>query len=187
MTEITLLMGLWLLWGVSWVVAALWAAPAEKRPPLREEALYRGLAVIAALLIFWRPGDAGLLWVIDPVADWILVGVTAAGLAFTWWARIHLGELWSGDITRKAGHHIVDTGPYRIVRHPIYTGLLIAFYATALHRGTALALAGAALATAGLYVKARLEERFLSAELGPAYRSYSRRVPMLVPFLPTRG
>ena len=114
--------------------------------------------------------------------------MTAAGLGFTWWARLHLGLLWSGNVARKANHRIIDSGPYGIVRHPIYTGLLLALYATALERGTSFAIAGAVVATIGFYIKARLEERFLTAELAAdAYAGYRARVPMLVPFWRARG
>ena len=73
------------------------------------------------------------------------------------------------------------------MRHPIYTGLIIALLATAVTEATPVALSGAVLIALGLWVKARAEERFLSSELSPeAYESYRRRVPMLVPFLPHR-
>jgi protein-S-isoprenylcysteine O-methyltransferase Ste14 len=105
------------------------------------------------------------------------------GFAFCWWARIHLGKLWSGIITRKTDHRIVDTGPYGLVRHPIYTGLLLAILATMVAKGTIIGIAGAAVIATGIYMKARLEERFLRQELGPAaYDEYAGRVPMLVPF-----
>ena len=78
---------------------------------------------------------------------------------------------------------MIDTGPYAIVRHPIYTGIILAAFATAAIKGTVFALAGAAIMTLGFWIKARLEERFLRQELGAAgYDAYSRRVPMLVPF-----
>jgi protein-S-isoprenylcysteine O-methyltransferase Ste14 len=106
------------------------------------------------------------------------------GLALTWWARIQLGGLWSSAITRKEKHRLVEIGPYALVRHPIYTGLIIALLATAAIEATQLALLGAQLIALGLWVKARAEERFLSTELAPeTYESYRRRVPMLVPFL----
>jgi protein-S-isoprenylcysteine O-methyltransferase Ste14 len=105
----------------------------------------------------------------------------------TWLARIHLGRLWSSAITRKEEHRIVDTGPYAFVRHPIYTGIIIALLATATTEATLAALLGAVLIAFGLYLKARAEERFLMAELDPHdYGSYRRCVPMLVPFLPPR-
>jgi protein-S-isoprenylcysteine O-methyltransferase Ste14 len=106
------------------------------------------------------------------------------GLALTWWARIQLGRLWSSAITRKDEHRLVDTGPYALVRHPIYTGIIIALVATAATEATLMAALGAVLIAIGLWVKARAEERFLLAELGPdAYESYRRRVPMLLPFV----
>jgi protein-S-isoprenylcysteine O-methyltransferase Ste14 len=98
-----------------------------------------------------------------------------------------LGTLWSGRVTRKAGHHVIDTGPYGLVRHPIYTGLLLAVIATALLKPDGLSLAGVALLVLGFVVKARLEERFLSEELGPDYAAYRHRVPMLVPFWPVHA
>jgi protein-S-isoprenylcysteine O-methyltransferase Ste14 len=89
-------------------------------------------------------------------------------------------------VTRKADHRIVDTGPYGIVRHPIYTGIILSVFATAAFKGTGVAFLGAAIMTVGFWIKARLEERFLRQELGAeTYDSYRRRVPMLVPFGPT--
>jgi protein-S-isoprenylcysteine O-methyltransferase Ste14 len=116
---------------------------------------------------------------------WAMVGVAALGFLFCWWARLHLGRLWSGWITKKEGHRIVDSGPYRLVRHPIYTGLLTAAVATAAVKGTGHALVGLALLIVAYWMKARLEERFLRGELGKEnYDAYARRVPMLVPFSP---
>ena len=116
-----------------------------------------------------------------------LAAVMVAGLLLTWWARIYLGPLWSGVITRKKDHRIVDTGPYAFVRHPIYAGLVIALLATAAAEGRATALIGVAFVIFGLWLKAHTEERFLMAELGvEVYGSYCRRVSMLIPFLPHR-
>jgi protein-S-isoprenylcysteine O-methyltransferase Ste14 len=113
----------------------------------------------------------------------LLVGATVSGFAFSWWARIVLGRLWSSSVTRKTDHRIVTTGPYRVVRHPIYSGIIVAVLATAGIRGTAAGCLGAALIVLGLFVKARVEEGFLRRELGEQqYIDYARRVPMLVPF-----
>ena len=100
---------------------------------------------------------------------------------------MQLGRLWSSAITRKEEHRLVETGPYSLVRHPIYTGIITALLATAAIEATLLALLGAVLIAIGFWVKACAEERFLIAELDPdAYESYRRRVPMLVPFVPHR-
>jgi protein-S-isoprenylcysteine O-methyltransferase Ste14 len=118
-------------------------------------------------------------------AEWSLVGLTAAGFVLACWARFTLGRLWSAGVERKEDHRIIEDGPYAIVRHPIYTGLLAAALALALVKATPLALIGFVLTTVGFTVKARLEERFLAAELGEAgYDNYRRRVPMLVPLWP---
>jgi len=117
----------------------------------------------------------------------VLAGLTLVGISFTWWARIHLGRFWSNAITRKEGHRVIDTGPYGLVRHPIYTGLIAGMLATGVAVGTVTAMLGAVLISLGMWQKARMEEGFLTHELGAnAYGSYCRRVPMLVPFLPPR-
>jgi protein-S-isoprenylcysteine O-methyltransferase Ste14 len=124
------------------------------------------------------------LWTLPRAAAWACAALAVAGFLFAWWARLHLGALWSGSITRKADHRIVDTGPYGLVRHPIYTGLILALFALAAVKATPAALIGAAVTTASFWLKARFEEGFLGAELGQeAYAAYRRRVPMLVPFL----
>jgi protein-S-isoprenylcysteine O-methyltransferase Ste14 len=177
----------WIAWIVSWLLAAFWASRTEKRPALSWETfIYRiALAAGAVLLTPWaaRTLTAPPLWHVGFYGAYALAGLTLAGLLFAWWGRIHIGRLWSGTITRKEGHRVVDTGPYALVRHPIYTGLIFAVFATAFAQATASALAGAALIALGLWLKARIEERFLTAELGAdAYGAYRGRVPMLVPF-----
>jgi protein-S-isoprenylcysteine O-methyltransferase Ste14 len=115
----------------------------------------------------------------------VCIAFEAAGFGLCWWARLHLGKLWSSNVTRKEGHRVVDTGPYGLVRHPIYTGILTALWATAAAKGTILGLVGAAVLTGGMWMKARLEESWLTKELGEeAYGAYRKRVPMLVPFWP---
>jgi protein-S-isoprenylcysteine O-methyltransferase Ste14 len=176
---------LWLAWWVSWMLAAFWRERTAKQPPTRSQIVYRVLAISGVLLLFDRifpPIDLPL-WHWSLPVQWALVVVSLGGFAFTWWARIHLGRLWSSNVGRKADHRIVDTGPYAIVRHPIYTGIIIASVATAALQATASAWIGVALLTTGWYVKARLEERFLREQLGPEnYDAYARRVPMLIPF-----
>jgi len=180
---------LWAAWLISWTVAAVWASKPQARPPEREERFYWLLTLAGAVLLAlkFRTGRGELGWSNPDWVEWTLLLIAALGLAFTWWARIQLGTLWSGRVTRKADHHIVDTGPYGIVRHPIYTGILVAIYASALLRPGVFGIAGAALLTVSFVVKLRLEERFLMQELGAdAYQGYQRRVPMLVPFWPRR-
>ena len=127
------------------------------------------------------------IWHLGSIGVYAFAGLTVAGMAFAWWGRIYLGRLWSNGITRKEDHLVVDTGPYGLVRHPIYTGQIGAILATGLAVSTLTALLGASLIAFGLWRKASMEEGFLTAELdADAYGRYRRRVPMLIPFLPHR-
>jgi protein-S-isoprenylcysteine O-methyltransferase Ste14 len=178
---------LWLAWVISWVIASFWSSRAEARPKVYAEMLYRvvTLAGVALLFDLERPIlPSPEIWRTPEIASWILVGVTAAGFLFCWWARIHLGRMWSSSVTRKADHRIIDTGPYALVRHPIYTGIITASAAMALQKANLAALAGFTLVVLGFWIKARLEERFLRAELGAeAYDAYAQRTAMLFPGL----
>ncbi|QPC92204.1 isoprenylcysteine carboxylmethyltransferase family protein [Mesorhizobium sp. INR15] len=183
----TVIVLLWLIWVVTWAAAAFWADRAAKRAGARAEAPYRAVLVLGTIL-FFIPAHNYVgwlrLWTPNLAEAWICVALIAVGFAFCWWARVHLGRLWSGTVTAKAEHHVVDTGPYALVRHPIYTGLLLAILATMAAKGTVWGVAGAILLTIGIFMKAKLEERFLRSELGTPYDDYARRVPMLVPFAP---
>ncbi|HTQ12761.1 MAG TPA: isoprenylcysteine carboxylmethyltransferase family protein [Rhizomicrobium sp.] len=190
----------WDIWIVTWIAAALWANRTVKTPGIGREIAYRILTLLGFVLLLFVQGQTsgdflkGLhtqqpllqrYWALPRNVGWVMVGLVSLGCLFAWWARIHLGRLWSGRITRKEGHKVVDTGPYAIVRHPIYTGLILAAFATAAEKGTPLAVIGALLFYVGYWMKARLEERFLREELGPKdYDAYRARVPMLIPFGP---
>jgi protein-S-isoprenylcysteine O-methyltransferase Ste14 len=186
---------LWLAWLLSWMLAAVWRKPAVARPPARDTAAYMVPTVVGGLLFGFgarmrygaEAGNAWRLWGTPDALCWIAVALVAAGFAFTWWARVTLGDLWSSEVTRKDGHVLVERGPYRLVRHPIYTGLILAVLATVAEVGTAASLIGGGLMVLGFWLKARLEERFLGPTLGEAvYDGYRHRTPMLVPLWPTR-
>lgn len=191
MTPLSLVRIGWIVWLISWFAAAAWSDRTVRRPAVSREVLYRVLTVAGAALMFgFNPGGVRAdtpLWPVAPAIGWLLAGLVIGGFLFMWWARIHIGQLWSSSVTRKEHHRVVDTGPYAIVRHPIYTGLLLAIIATVLLRGTIVTLAGSALVALGIYIKARVEEEFLRQQLGESYDAYTRRVPMLVPFLRFRS
>ena len=191
MTPLSLIRVAWIAWLISWFAAAAWSERTVRRPAVRREVLYRVLTLAGAALLFgFNPGGTRAdtpLWPVASAIGWLLAGLVICGFLFTWWARIHLGQLWSSTVTRKEHHHVVDTGPYAIVRHPIYTGLLLAIIATVLARGTIITLTGGALIAAGIYVKARVEEEFLRQQLGEPYAVYARHVPMLLPFIRFRS
>jgi len=189
---------IWAAWIASWLVAALWANRTVGRPQLSWRSIYRIPEVLGFALLLGFTGraqhgptnlgsvvpEAWIIWHVPTAIAWLLVGLCGIGFAFAWWARLHLGRLWSGTVTRKEGHHVVDTGPYAIVRHPIYTGILIAAFGTAIERGTRPAFVGAALLLLAFWIKARLEENFLRKELGAqAYDAYAARTAMLIPLV----
>ena len=182
----------WVIWGLSWLVAAAWTGRTESAVSgARGDVwLYRALVFIGFGLINERSSralSAARLWHVGRTGAYVLAGVTILGLLFTWWARLVLGRLWSSSVTRKEGHRVIDTGPYAFVRHPIYTGLIAATLATAAAVATLPALLGVACVGTGFWLKASIEERFLSAEIGQdAYADYRRRVPMLIPRWPRR-
>jgi len=181
-------MAQWILFAVSWAAAAGWSSAVDKEIGMKREALYR-VILIAGGLIMAVPshGYQGplRLWIVTRAEAWSAVAAIALGFAFAWWARLHLGELWSARITAKENHRVVDTGPYALVRHPIYTGILLSVYATAAVKGTIPAIVGALIITSGTWMKARLEETWLSSQLEPdVYLRYRRMVPMLIPFGP---
>ena len=147
------------------------------------------LAVGGAILLFLPPralNGAGplahRLWPPSPALDWAWVAMTGAGFSLCWWARLRLGRLWSSAVTLKEDHRLIEDGPYGLVRHPIYAGLVIAAMTTALTRASPLAFLGAGLMVIAFTLNARVEESFLRQQLGAtSYDAYARRVGMLIP------
>ena len=199
MTALLIAYSVWLVFMVGWVLAGAWTAKGAARARARTQLGYYVAYVFGFGLLFSvrlpgathvMPGFAGLLphawtrplWNASAAVGALLVAVQLAGFAFATWARVHLGRLWSGMLTLRVGHRVVDTGPYRLVRHPIYTGFILAAAGLALLEGAPVCLAGCLIVAAVMATKARYEEGFLRTELGAAaYDAYAARTPMLVP------
>ena len=175
----------WIVWLVVWILAAGWSARTASHHDLGAESPSRVLTLAAVVMIlasYW-PLPEAMLWTTTREIGWAMAGLAVLGLGFTWAARLHLGPLWSSTSAPTEEHRIVDTGPYAVVRHPVYAGLLLAVAATAIERGRLETVAGALVLVAAISLRAKLEERFLRRDLGDeSYASYRRRVPMLVPF-----
>ena len=118
-----------------------------------------------------------------PFTSWAGVLCTAGGLGLSVWARHHLGRNWSQAVTLKADHQLIVSGPYSIVRHPIYCGLLTALLGTAIALDKWRGLLAVLLVLGVLVYKLRLEERWMVAKFGATYEAYARRVSALIPFL----
>lgn len=177
----------WLAVGIIWLLSAF----GVKRAVRREFGSYRLfqviLLVLGILLIFNLRFVPGFLsWRIIPetsVVQLIGVVVTLAGLLFALWARFFLGGNWSAAITVKQDHQLIRSGPYAIVRHPIYSGFLLGLLGTAVAFGRPRDFIGVVLAAIGWRLKSLVEERFMTDQFGDEYTDYKRRVKALVPFI----
>ena len=109
--------------------------------------------------------------------------VTVAGLLFAVWARQHLASNWSNAVAIKEGHELITTGPYALVRHPIYTGLLTGFLGTAIALSQVRGVIGFVLIFLVLWAKLRMEEEWMHSQFGEAYADYAHRTTALVPYL----
>lgn len=172
------------LLGVVWLGGALFTNRTVRRESIGSRFAY-GLVLAAGVLLVFRTPSLVPTAIVPAGTASAAAGIamTAVGVAFAIWARIHLGRLWSGTVTLKEGHHLVRSGPYRLARHPIYTGFFLAVLGAATHVGTLAAFLGSLVVLAGFYVKARKEEHLLSEQFGDEYAAYRREVRMLIPFV----
>jgi protein-S-isoprenylcysteine O-methyltransferase Ste14 len=150
--------------------------------------LIRLIALILAAALLWLPRLPGSLLNerFLPPGEWCFwtgAAVTVAGLLFSVWGRRYLGTNWSQDVTVKVDHELITSGPYALVRHPIYAGLLLGFLGCAVARGEWRGLLAVALVFSVLWYKLKLEEKLMRAQFGLSYEAYSRRVSALVPYL----
>jgi protein-S-isoprenylcysteine O-methyltransferase Ste14 len=174
--------GVWLALGLVWGVAYFNTKRTEVRQPRGSLAAYGLLLMVSfALLAGILPlGDTRLLQQ-RPELTGLMMVIAGAGLAI--WSRLVLARNWSGAITLKTDHELVERGPYRFVRHPIYAGLILMFLGTALVRGTMLAF-GALIMFSLLHGwKLRAEESLLAQRFPDVFGAYKARTKALVPLV----
>lgn len=173
-------------------VAYWWAVSRNVKVTDRIESswsrLLRLVSIVCAVALLWLPRIPVPLFGVrflpaGAMCFWIGAVVTASGLLFSVWARHHLGKNWSQAVTIKEDHELITSGPYALVRHPIYTGLLLAFVGSAVARGECRGLLAVALVFSVLWFKLRLEEKLLRQQFGESYETYSRQVAALVPYI----
>lgn len=177
----------WGIFCVVWLLTAFFT----KRTVSRETAARRFRYMIP-ILIGWilvsrgsRLGPPFNIRII-PQADAILVAAAIlclCGLGCCLWARAVLGRNWSGTVTLKENHELIVRGPYRLVRHPIYTGLLAMLLATALEQGHIAGIIGLVLAFISFWIKLSDEEEVMTKQFPDQYAAYAGRVRRIIPFL----
>jgi protein-S-isoprenylcysteine O-methyltransferase Ste14 len=178
---------LWLVFFVYWIVAARYVNPMRTRESAARRLIYVLLMVAAVVVLnsdaaIFRSAGRRFL----PRSYWSASAgllLTAAGIGFAIWARNHIGKFWSASVAIREGHQLIRTGPYARIRHPIYTGILIAVAGTVMAVGTYPALVAFALVLVGLSYKARREELLLAREFGPAFDDHRRHTGFFLPRL----
>jgi protein-S-isoprenylcysteine O-methyltransferase Ste14 len=175
----------WTAWAAYWVIMAF----TTKRTIERRG--FIGYRLIALILTLGLVATGRLLHVSSQSQLWqrpLALGVVSdcivlAGVAFTVWARITLGRNWSAEVTFKQDHELIESGPYALARHPIYTGLIFMALGTAINYGRAIGFVLFLSLCGGLWWKARQEERIMSTHFPDAYAEYKTRVRAIIPFV----
>ena len=181
----------WVAWVVIWVLAARLnhkkTIKAENFVTFFRRMLPPLVAFAVALALmhrFW-PGHLREPLSSPPPLWGSTVGVALLylGFALTFWARVTLGGNWSGRITLKQDHELITTGPYRFVRHPIYTGLILALLGSVVGEENLLLVFVLIAVTWGFVIKARIEESYMLGNFGTRYEDYRAHTGLLLPRL----
>lgn len=170
----------WAAFCAYWIVAAF--SMKRGRVPWARELRIRAVLAVVVVVVIRLGAFRGRGIQTDPWRLGIGLAVFAAGLSFALWARLQLGRNWGTPMTQKVDPDLVTSGPYHWVRHPIYSGILVA------GAGTAVALSwpwlvAVALAAVYFLYSASVEERYLTEQFPDAYPAYKRSTKMLLPFI----
>jgi protein-S-isoprenylcysteine O-methyltransferase Ste14 len=176
----------WAAWALIWLLASRRVKKTSRREDPASRFWNTAPLWLAALLL-----SAQRIWpdvLIRRLVPWALpltligIALLLAGLGFAIWARYHIGSNWSGVVTVKQDHALVRSGPYGLVRHPIYTGLLLAIGGTAMTRANAAAIVAVLLVLFAVLRRVAVEEKWMTETFGAAYDDYRASTPALVPF-----
>jgi protein-S-isoprenylcysteine O-methyltransferase Ste14 len=177
----------WIAFLVYWRIKAAGTKTAERTEPAAS-AILRALTFLLVIVMLSTtriplPWLYRQLWPSGIWPFWIGAGVTVFGLLFAVWARHHLASNWSSAVTIKQGHELITTGPYTLVRHPIYTGILAGFLGTAIALSQLRGVIGFVLIFVVLWAKLRMEEEWMRSQFGETYTTYVHQTAALVPYL----
>lgn len=187
MSAMTICSSLWVGWLAIWLLWAIGTKRTERREAPSSRLPYALLNIAAFWLMF--AGDVPQGWLrirlYPPTlwTNWLGIAITIAGLGLAIWARAYLGRNWSSVVSVKVGHQLIRSGPYRWVRHPIYSGLILAMTGTALARHQVRGLIAVVLLYVGFTIKSRIEEQTMTATFGPEYAQYASTTGAILPRL----
>lgn len=175
----------WIVFFVYWFVAGLSVKKMARNEP-RAQLWTRIIVMLAAFYLILdddaRFGVLNRRFVPATQAFFDAgAGLTVLGLGFAIWARYHLGKYWSGTVALREGHELIRSGPYSRIRHPIYTGMLVAVFGGALAVGRYRALAGFVLVLLGFVWKSRREEHLLAGAFGDKFKEHRRQTGFFLP------
>jgi protein-S-isoprenylcysteine O-methyltransferase Ste14 len=187
MTTMQICSLLWTVLLVVWAIAWLRTKRNQERAPFVSRLSYGVPVVLASWLLFSE--NFPFTWLQNRIipkniyTEAAAITVTALGIALAIWARFYLGQNWSSAPTVKVGHELIRTGPYAWVRHPIYSGLILAMIGTAIARREPRGFVSVVLLWLAFLIKSRIEEKFMRKTFGPQYEDYSKSTGALIPRL----
>lgn len=176
---------LWLIFSIYWTIASKNSAE-NKSSESKASTVFHQIVLNVALLLLFIPVPGLTSWFLPQRFHFLVaVGIIiqAGFFALAIWARQHLGRNWSAEVRIGEGHELVRTGPYRMLRHPIYTAMLGMFVGTAIASSQYHALVGVTILVLAYLRKTRLEEKIMRETFGAEWDSYQQNTWRLVPLL----
>jgi len=177
----------WIAFLLYWQIKSAGTKTTQRLEPATSRIL-RAIVFLIVIVLLSVP-RIPLFWLYYPLwptglwAFWIGAAVAVIGLLFAVWARQHLGRNWSRSVTIKENHELIKTGPYALVRHPIYTGILSGFLGTAIALSQVRGFLGFVLVFLVLWRKLRMEEEWMRSQFGETYATYAHQTAALIPYV----
>jgi protein-S-isoprenylcysteine O-methyltransferase Ste14 len=177
----------WIFFFLYWQIKSAHTKTTRRLEPAASRVLRVFIFLIAIVLLLTTriplPWLYLQLWPLGLWPFWLGAAVTIAGLLFAVWAREHLGKNWSRSVTIKQDHELITAGPYAVVRHPIYTGILTGFLGMAIAISQVRGFIVFVLFFLAFWIKLRMEEQWMRSQFGEAYAAYAHQTAALVPYL----
>ena len=187
MTTMQICSLIWTALLLVWLIAWLRTKRTQERAPFASRLAYGVPVGLASWLLF--SDNLPFPWLQDRIipkniyTEAAAIALTALGIGFAIWARFYLGQNWSSAVSIKVGHQLIRTGPYSLVRHPIYSGMILAIIGTAIARRDSRGFVSVVLLWLGFLIKSRMEERFMRKTFGPEYENYAQSTGAIFPRL----